>query len=64
MFKLKSFLISRMEEMRNPDILFGKPGRKYYFQNIRTHGMMILKHNLKLKYQDVDWIQVVRHRIQ
>jgi len=53
-----------MKEMRNADILFGKPVWKYNFQNICTHGRMILKHNLKLKYQDVDWIQVVRGRIQ
>jgi hypothetical protein len=63
-FKLKSFLVSRMEEMTNPDILFGEPDWKYYFQNIRSQGRMILKHILKLKYQDVDWTQVVRHRIQ
>jgi hypothetical protein len=53
-----------MEEMRNADILFGKPDWKYYFQNICTHGRMILKHVLKLKYKDVDWIQVVRDHIQ
>jgi len=45
-----------MEEMRNSDILFRKPDWKYFFQNIRTYGRLILK--------DVDWIHVFPHHIE